>query len=184
MVLIGSDLFPKRKRRGLSRVCGEYSNDCIRLAANCFVRRHSGGDHPTAGELSAARIGRRGQDISGPGGEADRAADLRDYSRGSEKGTRLATVHGGADDVQIALGEYLAALLDLGAFEPHDERHVEAHFLVRHEQRFHDCVALHDAAEDIDEHGPHVFVQTSPSAKSPSDPMPISPVRIELFNSL
>jgi hypothetical protein len=37
----------------------------------------------------------------------------------------------GGDDIDAALCQDLAALFDFGAFQPHDQRHVEAHGLVR-----------------------------------------------------
>ena len=52
-------------------------------------------------------------------------------------------------------GEHLLAELDVGALEPHDERHLEADFLDRGDDARRDRVALHDAAEDVDEDALH-----------------------------
>ena len=57
--------------------------------------------------------------------------------------------------VQPALRRRIfAALLDVGPFQPHDHRHLEADLLERRHQRRGDRVALHDAAEDVDQHAP------------------------------
>src|SRR5690349_20184865 len=55
------------------------------------------------------------------------------------------------DDRQTGIGEYLLAEIDVGAFEAHDERHLEAHLPRGRDHAFGDHVALHDAAEDVDE---------------------------------
>ena len=64
----------------------------------------------------------------------------------------------GADDVQLAFGQDLAAFLDFGAFQAHDQRHVEADRLVGFDDGRGDRRAAHDAAEDVDQHGLHVLV--------------------------
>ena len=47
--------------------------------------------------------------------------------------------------------EDLLAELDIGAFEPHDQRHVQADLARRGDDALGDHVAAHDAAEDVDE---------------------------------
>ncbi len=44
---------------------------------------------------------------------------------------------------------------DIGAFEPHDKRHLEAHFLHGRDHALGDDVAFHDAAEDVDQDALH-----------------------------
>src|SRR5690606_14814446 len=60
---------------------------------------------------------------------------------------------GGGDHVQPALGEHLAPQLDVGPLEADDEGDVEADLLGRGDDGGGDGVALHDAAEDVDEDG-------------------------------
>src|SRR5262245_3902160 len=62
------------------------------------------------------------------------------------------------DDVLAALGEERLALLDVGPLQPHDEWDVEADLVERREDRGGDRVALHDAAEDVDEYRLDVLV--------------------------
>ena len=45
----------------------------------------------------------------------------------------------------------LLAELDIGAFEPHHQRHLQPDLLDRGDHAFGDDVAFHDAAEDVDE---------------------------------
>src|SRR6516165_1012169 len=52
-------------------------------------------------------------------------------------------------DVESAVRQNLAALLDIGSFQAHDERHFGFYFLKRSDDRTSDDVALHDAAEDV-----------------------------------
>ncbi len=60
--------------------------------------------------------------------------------------------------VQPRLRQHLLAELDVGAFEPHDQRHLEPDLLDRRDHAGGDGVALHDAAEDVDEDPLHVGV--------------------------
>ena len=64
----------------------------------------------------------------------------------------------GRGHVEIGLGDDLLALLDIGAFEPHHQRHLQADFLHRRDDALGDDVALHDAAEDVDQNALHVRV--------------------------
>ena len=57
-----------------------------------------------------------------------------------------------------AFGQDLAAFFDFGAFQPHDQRHVEADCLVGFDDGRGDRRAAHDAAEDVHQHGLHVLV--------------------------
>ena len=70
----------------------------------------------------------------------------------------------GSNDIGATFGQDLASLFDFGPFESHDERHVEADGLVGLDQRRGDRRAAHDAAEDVDEHGPQIWV-TQQNAK-------------------
>src|SRR6478609_9126900 len=54
-------------------------------------------------------------------------------------------------DRETGFVEDLLAELDIGAFEANDERNLETDFLNRCDNAFGDDVALHDAAEDVDE---------------------------------
>ena len=64
----------------------------------------------------------------------------------------------GGGDRQARLGEHLLAQLDVGPFQAHDQRHLQPDLLDRGDDARRDGVALHDAAEDVDE-----------DAASPSD---------------
>ena len=57
----------------------------------------------------------------------------------------------GRDDVQAAVVDDLLAELGIGAFEPHHQRHLQPDFLDRGDHALGDDVALHDAAEDVDQ---------------------------------
>src|SRR5690606_22077706 len=57
----------------------------------------------------------------------------------------------GGNDVQSALVDDLLAELDIGAFQTHDQRHLEPHFLDRGDDTLGNDIALHDSAEDVDE---------------------------------
>src|SRR5690606_13602418 len=57
----------------------------------------------------------------------------------------------GGRDGQTRLVQDLLAQLDVRAFQTHDQRHLQAHFLHRGDDAFSDDVALHDAAEDVDQ---------------------------------
>ena len=61
-------------------------------------------------------------------------------------------------DVEVRLGDDLLAELDIGAFEPHHQRHLQADLLHRRDHAFGDDVALHDAAEDVDQNALHVGI--------------------------
>ena len=61
----------------------------------------------------------------------------------------MADGHGG--DVALGFFEDLAGGLDVRAFEADDERDIEADALGRGDDGVGDCVALGDAAEDVDE---------------------------------
>jgi hypothetical protein len=65
---------------------------------------------------------------------------------------------GGRDDVQAALVEHLLAELDVGALEADDQGDLEADLLDRRDDAGGDRVALHDAAEDVDQDALHVGV--------------------------
>ena len=57
---------------------------------------------------------------------------------------------------EAALAQDLAPELDVRAFEAHDERHLEPELLRRGDDARRDDVALHDAAEDVDEDRLHL----------------------------
>src|SRR5579859_7291549 len=57
----------------------------------------------------------------------------------------------GGDDVEAALVEDLLAQFDVGAFQPHHQRNLQAHLPHRGHHALGDDVATHDAAEDVDQ---------------------------------
>ena len=57
----------------------------------------------------------------------------------------------GRDDRQAGLAQDLLAELDIGAFEPHHQRHVQVDLARRGDDALGDHVAAHDAAEDVDQ---------------------------------
>jgi len=57
----------------------------------------------------------------------------------------------GRDDRQTAIGEDILALLHIGAFQAHHERHRQVHFFGRRNDTIGDDVAFHDATEDVHE---------------------------------
>src|SRR5690606_33613895 len=57
----------------------------------------------------------------------------------------------GGLDGQAAFVQDLLAQLGVRAFQTDDQRHLQAHFLHRRDNAFGDDVALHDAAEDVDQ---------------------------------
>ena len=54
----------------------------------------------------------------------------------------------------------LLAELDIGAFEPHHQRHVQADLARRGDHALGDHVAAHDAAEDVDQDAFDVGIAT------------------------
>ena len=62
------------------------------------------------------------------------------------------------DDVEPGVADDLLAEFDIGAFEAHHQRNLEAHFLHRGDHAFGDDVAFHDAAEDVDQDALHARV--------------------------
>ena len=63
-----------------------------------------------------------------------------------------------ADDGEAGCGQGLLAGLDVVAFEPDHERQFQAGFLHRRDDAGGDDVAVHDAAEDVDQDALHVRV--------------------------
>src|SRR5207248_1992288 len=64
----------------------------------------------------------------------------------------------GGDHVQAALVDDLLAELDVGAFQAHDQRHLQSDFLDCGDHTLGDDVAAHDAAEDVDQDALNVRV--------------------------
>src|SRR5262249_15610783 len=64
----------------------------------------------------------------------------------------------GRDDLAAAGRQHVAGLFYSGSFQPHDQGNVETDFFVRGQKRLDDRVALHDAAEDVDQHALDVLV--------------------------
>src|SRR5581483_6887344 len=54
-------------------------------------------------------------------------------------------------DVELGLGDDLLAKFDVRAFEPHHQRHLQSDLLDRRHHTLGDHIALHDAAEDVDQ---------------------------------
>src|SRR5947209_100727 len=61
-------------------------------------------------------------------------------------------------DVQAGVTNDLLAKFDIGAFEPNHQRHAEPDLAHRGGDAFRDHVALHDAAEDVDQNALHVGI--------------------------
>src|SRR5690348_98791 len=59
-------------------------------------------------------------------------------------------------DLEARVAQQLAALLDIGTFEPHHHRNLQAHFLDRRDDAFGDQVATHDPAENVDQDAIHL----------------------------
>src|SRR6056297_3978876 len=57
----------------------------------------------------------------------------------------------GGDYVEAGGGDDLLALLDIGAFETHHQRHLEADLFHRGDHALGDHITAHDTAEDVDE---------------------------------
>ena len=57
----------------------------------------------------------------------------------------------GGDQLQPRLAQDAPAELDIGAFEPHDQRHVQIDLARRRDNALGEHVAAHDAAEDVDQ---------------------------------
>ena len=57
----------------------------------------------------------------------------------------------GGEDRQTRLLHDLLAEIDIGAFEPHHQRHVQVDLARRGDDALGDHVAAHDAAEDVDQ---------------------------------
>ncbi len=65
----------------------------------------------------------------------------------------------GADDWNAAFGDDLAALFDIGAGEPHDQRHARSSISLHGlHDALRDPVAAIDAGEDVDEDALHIAV--------------------------
>src|SRR5580698_10238806 len=64
----------------------------------------------------------------------------------------------GGQHVEAGLADDLLAGIDIGAFQPHHQRHLQADFLHRGNYTFRDDIALHDAAENIDQNALHVGI--------------------------
>src|SRR5262249_54443056 len=56
----------------------------------------------------------------------------------------------GGHHVEARLGDDLFPGIDIGAFEPHHQRHFQPDFLDSRHDPFGDDVAAHDSAEDVD----------------------------------
>ena len=107
--------------------------------------------------LGVERAGRAGHALDDePRVVSDEDAHLAHLLGGRDDLLRAVGHVGRGDDVEPALGEHLLAELDVRALEAHDERHLEPDLLDRRDHARGDRVALHDAAEDVDEDRLHV----------------------------
>src|SRR5207342_1455123 len=77
-----------------------------------------------------------------------------DLDLGDDLLRRVAQVVGG-DDRQAAHRQDVLALLDVGAFEADDQRHLDVDLARGLDDAFGNDVAAHDAAEDVDEDALH-----------------------------
>ncbi len=57
----------------------------------------------------------------------------------------------GGDDIDVRVVDDGLAFFDVCAFQAHDQRHFQAHFLDRTYNALGDHIAAHDAAEDVDQ---------------------------------
>src|ERR1051326_2486378 len=57
----------------------------------------------------------------------------------------------GGDHVEPRIRDDALAEIDVGAFEPHHQRHLQPNLLDRRHDALGDDVAAHDAAEDVDQ---------------------------------
>src|SRR5437016_3038346 len=64
----------------------------------------------------------------------------------------------GRGHVEVGRGDDLLALVDIGAFEPHHQRHAQTDLLDGRDHALGDHVAAHDAAENIDQNALHIVV--------------------------
>src|SRR3990170_9004881 len=117
-------------------------------------------------------VQRDGNTVSSPLHSPANAASLPCSSSGVGAARRsaigLAPLHGlddflrgvveivGRQHVEATFTDDLLAGIDVGAFETHYQRHLEADFLYRGDHTFGDDVALHDAAENVDQDALHV----------------------------
>src|SRR5579883_2867662 len=65
---------------------------------------------------------------------------------------------GGGNHRQPGVLQNLLALIDVGAFHPHHQRHFEIDLPGGFDHAFGQHVAAHDAAEDVDQHAAHAIV--------------------------
>src|ERR1700726_1424 len=65
----------------------------------------------------------------------------------------------GGQHVEAALADYLLSGFDIGALEPNYQRYFQADFLHRRDHALGDNIALHNAAEDVDENALHVGIR-------------------------
>src|SRR6202041_2503110 len=64
----------------------------------------------------------------------------------------------GRQHIEAAFADDLLAGFDIGAFETHHQRHLEADFLHRGDHALGNDIALHDATEDVDQDTLHVGI--------------------------
>src|SRR3981081_2821186 len=60
--------------------------------------------------------------------------------------------------VEAGLADDLLAGFDIGALQPHHQRHLQADFLHRRDHALGDDIAFHDAAENVDKDPPHLWI--------------------------
>ena len=94
-----------------------------------------------------------GGTVSPAGSPPPRRARQLDDALGRAEHRRL-----GVDVGQVGLGQQLAALLVVGAVEPHHEGHGRLDLGERLDQALGDLVAARDAAEDVEQHGGDLLV--------------------------
>src|SRR5262249_11757747 len=61
----------------------------------------------------------------------------------------------GGGDVEVGFCDDVLAELHIGAFEPHHQRHPQAHLFHRCDHAFGDDVAFHDAGENVEQDALH-----------------------------
>src|SRR5690606_30758661 len=66
---------------------------------------------------------------------------------------------GSSDNIQAAVGQYFSAEFSVVTFEANHDRNLHAYFFNSTNNAFSDHVATHNAAENVDQYGFHIFVR-------------------------
>src|SRR5260370_13986005 len=80
----------------------------------------------------------------------------------------------GRQHVEATFPDDFLAGVDVGALEPHHQRHFQADFLHRRDHAFGDDIAFHDAAENVDQDALHIGIGGG-YHECPRVPLPVAP---------